>query len=50
MTEKKIKADEPLDDQLQNQLKKRLFSFHKSGKNFYDNYNSAYRSIASYED
>ncbi len=50
MTEKKIKADEPLDDQLQNQLKKRLFSFHKSGKNFYDNNNGAYRSIGSYED
>ncbi len=51
MTEKKIKADEPLDDQLQNQLKKRLFSFHKSGKNFYENNNNGgYRSIDYFED
>jgi len=35
MTEKKIKADEPLDEQLQTQLKKRLFAFHQSGKDFY---------------
>ncbi len=35
MTDVKIKADEPLDDQLRKQLKKLLFGFHKSGKNFY---------------
>ena len=52
MTDKKIKPDEPLDDQLQTQLKKKLFSFHKSGKDFYGYSNNAvgYRAIADYED
>ena len=50
MTEKKIKADEPLDDQLQSQLKKILFSFHKSSKNFYGYDNGGFRSISSFED
>ena len=52
MTDKKIRADEPLDDQLQTQLKKRLFSFYKSGRDFYGNNNSAtgYRPIANYDD
>ena len=50
MTEKKIKADEPLDDQLQNQLKKILFSFHKSSKNFYGYDTGGFRSISTYED
>lgn len=44
MTEKKMKADEPLDDQLQNLLKKKLFSFHKSGKDFYG-YSNNYGGI-----
>ena len=35
MTGKKIKANEPLDEQLESQLKKRLYSFHKSARNFY---------------
>ncbi|MGI8584264.1 MAG: hypothetical protein ACR2KX_18885, partial [Chitinophagaceae bacterium] len=41
LTDKKIKDDEPLNDQLENQLKKLLFSLTKSGKNFYrgENYN-----------
>jgi uncharacterized protein YbaP (TraB family) len=51
MTDKKIKKDEPLDEQLQNQLKKILFSFHKSARNFYGyNTYSSYRAIDSYED
>ena len=51
MTDKKIKADEPLDEQYQNQLKRKLFSFHKSAKNFYGNSNAGnFRPIASYED
>lgn len=51
MTDKKIKTEEPLDDQLQAQLKKRLFSFYKSGGYFYGGNNSVgYRAIASYED
>lgn len=51
MTDKKIKKDEPLDDQLQKQLKKILFSFHKSARNFYgyNNYSSL-RTIDSYQD
>lgn len=35
-TDKRIRTDEALDDQLQQQLKKILYSSHKSGKNFYD--------------
>ena len=50
MTDRKINAEEPLDDQLQDQLKKKLFSFHKSGKNFYENNMSGFKPIASYED
>jgi hypothetical protein len=51
MTDKKIKKDEPLDDQLQKQLKKILFSFHKSARNFYGSSNySSYRTIDSYQD
>jgi hypothetical protein len=50
MTDKKIKKDELLDDQLNDQLKKKLFSFHPSATNFYgfNNYND-YREIDSYE-
>ena len=50
LTDKKIKKDEPLEDQLQDQLKKILFSFHPSARNFYgyNNY-SDYREIDSYE-
>ena len=50
MTDKKIKKDEPLQDQLQEQLKKRLFGFHPSARIFYgyNNY-SDYREIDSYE-
>ncbi len=51
MTDKKIKADESLDDQFQKQLNRQLFSFHKSARNFYGfNNNGTYRPIASYED
>lgn len=52
MTDKKIKADEPLEDQFKNQLKKRLFSLHKSGKNFYSGNGSigGFRPIANYDD
>jgi hypothetical protein len=35
LTDKKIKDDEPLNDQLDKQLKKLLFSLSKSGRNFY---------------
>jgi hypothetical protein len=35
LTDKKIKDDEPLDDQLDKQLKRLLFSLGKSSKNFY---------------
>ncbi len=51
MTDKKIKADELLEDQFKNQLKKQLFSFHKSGKNFYSSSNNGgFRPIANYDD
>jgi len=52
MTEKKIKSDEPLDEQLQKLLKKMLFGFHKSGKIFYgtDDYYGALKNIGDYED
>jgi hypothetical protein len=51
MTDKKIKKDEPLEEQFTDQLKKRLFSFHPSAKNFYgfSNYPD-YTAIDSYED
>lgn len=51
MTDKKIKKDEALDEQLQRQLKKLLFSFHPSARNFYgyNNYND-YRTVDIYED
>jgi len=35
MTDKKLKDTEPIDEQLNMQLKKILFSFHKSAKNFF---------------
>ena len=52
MTDKKLKASEPQDDQLNEQLKKILFNFHKSGKYFYssDNYYDRYRTVGDYED
>jgi hypothetical protein len=49
MTDKKIKADEPLDDQLQDQLKRILFSFHKSGKEFYG-YSGTYKAVTDYDE
>ncbi len=52
MTDKKIKDDKPVLEQFQEQLKKLLFSFHKSAKNFYeaDGTNYRYRKMMDYED
>jgi hypothetical protein len=52
MTDVKIKDNEPLDEQLQMQLKKRLFSFHKSAKNFYGYSRTigGFKSLGDYED
>ncbi len=52
MTDKKLKPDEPMDDQLQKQLRKLLVTFHKSAKNFYinDDYYSRYRKMMNYQD
>jgi hypothetical protein len=50
MTDKKIKKDEPLDEQLKDQLKKKLFSFHPSATNFYGYNNYEYRPVDSYEE
>lgn len=36
MTDKKIKEEKPVNEQFQYQLKKILFNFHKSAKNFFD--------------
>lgn len=50
MTDKKIKKEESLDEQLMEQLKKILFNFHPAATNFYgyNNYTD-YREIDSYE-
>ena len=52
MTDKKIKTDKPLDEQFQEQLKRVLFSFHKSAKIFFgassDNYR--FKRIGDYEE
>jgi hypothetical protein len=50
MTDKKLKADEPLEEQFRQQLKRKLFSYHKSGKNFYSNGNGSFRTIGTYND
>ena len=36
MTDKRLRADKPQNAQFQDQLKKILFSFHKSAKSFYE--------------
>ncbi len=40
LTDKKLLANEPIDDQLQQQLKKVIFPFYSSGKNFFRNENN----------
>jgi len=52
MTDKKLKAEEPIDDQLQKQLRKLLFGFHKSAKNYYtsDDMYSRYRKMINYQE
>ena len=36
MTDKKIKEDQPTIEQFQEQLKRILFNFHKSAKNYFE--------------
>ena len=36
MTDKRLREDKPQNEQFQEQLKKILFSFHKSAKNFFE--------------
>ncbi len=43
MTDKKIKTDKPLQEQLLEQLKHLQFTFHKSAKNFYESENNKSR-------
>jgi uncharacterized protein YbaP (TraB family) len=43
MTDRKIKTDKPQDEQFQEQLKKILFSFHKSAKEFFESGENGYR-------
>ncbi len=42
MTDKKLKADEPIIEQYNKLLKKRLFAMHDSGRNFFENDNMNY--------
>ena len=39
MTDKKLKEDKPANEQFQEQLKRLLFTSHKSAKNFYETNN-----------
>jgi uncharacterized protein YbaP (TraB family) len=49
MTDKKLKDDEPQDEQLQKQLKKILFSSHKSARNFFESEGDyRFKRIADY--
>ena len=52
MTDKKIKTSEPLNEQLQEQLKRLLFTFHKSARNFFDSEGNGYRftKVTDYEE
>ena len=43
MTDKKLRDDKPILEQFQEQLKKLLFSTHKSAKNFYEDDGGGYR-------
>ncbi|MDB5275095.1 MAG: lipoprotein [Ferruginibacter sp.] len=43
MTDKKIKEDIPVQEQFQEQLKKILFNFHKSARNFFETDTNGYR-------
>ncbi len=43
MTDKKLKEDKPANEQFQEQLKRLLFTAHKSAKNFYDSDRYDYR-------
>jgi len=49
MTDKKLKEDEPIDEQLQKQLKKVLFASHNSGRYFFEGDNSyRFKRIGEY--
>lgn len=52
MTDKKLMRDEPVMEQFQKQLKKLLFTFHKSGKNFFtqDDYYDRFKKADDYGD
>jgi uncharacterized protein YbaP (TraB family) len=52
MTDKKIKNDQPLEEQFQKQLKRALLAFHKSAKIFYgnDDYYGRMKVITDYEE
>jgi hypothetical protein len=43
MTERKLKVEEPVDQQFENQLKRLMFNMHKSSRNFFTN--SGYRNF-----
>ncbi len=51
MTDKKIKEDQPIIEQFQEQLKRILFNFHKSAKNYFeeDSNNFRFKNRGDYE-
>jgi len=52
MTDKKLRDDKPQNEQFEEQLKRILFSFHKSAKNFFEGDGNSYQSrkAVDYED
>lgn len=50
LTDKKLMKDEPLDEQLNKELKKSVFSFYNSGKNFYGSEYDSYKYRNEYQD
>ena len=51
MTDKKIKEDQPIIEQFQEQLKRILFNFRKSAKNYFeeDSNNFRFKNRGDYE-
>lgn len=50
MTERKLKKDEPAEEQYMNQLKRKLFSLYPGGRNFFGNNNySDYRVLSTFD-
>ena len=52
MTDKKLKTEKPVDEQLQEQLKKLLFTFRKSARKFFENdgYHYQFKPVGEYNE